>query len=95
MVPRHVQIHECGRDGFTVTDGDERFAVDAGALSGNGWEVPDKPGGVTTSVKLWICGHANGGLVLRDPELGHEYWVSSTGLIMAGCKQKLAGPTLP
>jgi hypothetical protein len=87
MVPRHIQIHECGKDGLTVIDGDEHFSVDAGALEGNGWEVPDKPGGIATPVKLWVTGQVNGGLVLKDPELGHEYWVSSTGLTLAGCKQ--------
>jgi len=85
MVPRHVQISECGKDGVTVADGDEIFSVKAEALAGNGWNVPDSPGGMKSSIVLQVTGQLHGGLGLKDPELGHEYWVSGTGLGTSGC----------
>jgi len=44
MIPRHVQMLECGKDGITVADGGETFSISTEALKGNGWDVPDLPG---------------------------------------------------
>jgi len=90
MVPVHVQIVECGKDGMTVTDHKETFSVPAGALLGNGWVPPESPGGIASPVNLWVEGESNGGLVLRDPELGQLYWVSSTGLVMSGFTRRVS-----
>lgn len=87
MTPRHVQISESGKDGLTVVDvqSNEIFSVKADALAGNGWDVPESPGGVKSPITLWVIEQSHGGLRLQDQELGHEYWVSGTGLKGSGC----------
>lgn len=84
MTPIHIHVVKAGKDGLTVVDsrGGEPFRVEAGAMEGNGWLVPDSPGGAGQHPVLHVDGER---VVLRDLELGVDYWMSSTGLILAGC----------